>query len=652
MMIGGVINIDKEDLNALSVLNLYDEAADMRIYATTAIDTGASDDVYDTIGPAWYSHGAADFMFEDCIGFVDADGDGLMPGDDPDCVDFLRYGYIDVETGSKCNDNIDNDGNGDVDCNDSGCMYNPYYCDFDDVSDNSAPRITWLEIEEFSDGAFVDIDTDEPTNATLLFHRNDSYCSNVSDAIPIVDWKLSNTFLDDDYDFWHDFFVDQIYFGENSINYTIEETSTYYFKVKLCDKSGNCAVSACTSFTTNNVTEDFVVGFDLPPPESDITTYLGKVVVLFDLDGDGSFGDVIDSTNGILVNDTAGRNVNIRFTNLNATDTWSIDFIGADLLKALTLDITDTFIVNDTAGGDALVGMDSDKWVELAQRLGVDYIRIQIPVGLPAETDGQLIHCPDDVIDLSDSRCVELDMSDINCTFNTDSTVCYIPTSVGFSIFGVTEDTGDDNDPDDPTSPTGGGGATETFWETTYTVADEDFEAGYTRNLGIAERLRFYIEGEQHHVGVVDLDSASVTVNVSSETQQRILFINQYELFELNGDNYYDLSILLNDVFNNTANLTILPSSERIPEPFVKPEVIEVVEETQDIVESIEEDVEEEEDYSDETIPEMIIRKLSTISVIWLVILLILVGFGLAFILNVKHHHPDKENREDNNVNK
>jgi hypothetical protein len=243
-------------------------------------------------------------------------------------------------------------------------------------------------------------------------------------------------------------------------------------------------------------------------------------------------------------------------------------------------------------------------------------------------------------------------MSDINCTFNTDSTVCYIPTSVGFSIFGVTEDTGDDNDPDDPTSPTGGGGATETFWETTYTVADEDFEAGYTRNLGIAERLRFYIEGEQHHVGVVDLDSASVTVNVSSETQQRILFINQYELFELNGDNYYDLSILLNDVFNNTANLTILPSSERIPEPFVKPEVIEVVEETQDIVESIEEDVEEEEDYSDETIPEMIIRKLSTISVIWLVILLILVGFGLAFILNVKHHHPDKENREDNNVNK
>ena len=155
MVEGGAIAIDKADLISLSVLGLYDETADMRIYATTATESGTSANPYDTIGPAWYSHGAADFMFEDCMGFSDSDGDGLLPGDDPDCVDFFRYGYANIESGSQCNDNIDNDGNGDVDCNDTGCMYDPYFCDIDDVTDYTSPTITWFEVEEFSNGAFV-----------------------------------------------------------------------------------------------------------------------------------------------------------------------------------------------------------------------------------------------------------------------------------------------------------------------------------------------------------------------------------------------------------------------------------------------------------------------------------------------------------------
>jgi len=560
MIIGGVLAIDKEDLNSLSVLNLYDETADMRIYATTIVGNGSSAEPYDRIGPVWYSQGSADFMFEDCAGFIDMDGDGLLPDDDPDCADFLRYGYINLETGSQCNDNIDNDGNGNVDCDDAGCMYDSYFCSLADVTDYAAPTITWFETEEFNNGAFVGVDTDEPTNATLYFHKNNSYCSNnLTETIVIDDWKLSNAFDDDDYDFWHDFFVDQFYFDENSISYNIVNSSVYYFKLKLCDISGNCAMSACTNFTTTNQTTYYVIGFNLPPPESDITSYLGKVVVLFDLNGDGNFSDTIDSGTGIQVNDTAGRNVNIRFTNLNATDTWSVDFIGADLLSALTLNITDTFIVNDTAGGEALVGMDSDKWVELAQRLGVDYVRIEIPVGLPAGTDGQLIHCPDDVIDLTDASCVELDMTDINCTFNVASTVCYIPTSVGFSVFGVVEDDGSSGSGSSGGSgaDSSGGVSSTSFWNRTFNVSDIDFAAGYTKLLANTHRLKVYVDEDRHYVGVVAITSTTAVVNVSSVTQQEIFSAGEMHKFDVTEDNYYDISVLLNNIYNNSANLTI-----------------------------------------------------------------------------------------------
>lgn len=654
MVIGGVMAVDKEDLISLSVLDLYDETADMRIYATTAIENGSSDNTYDTIGPAWYSPGAADFMFEDCVGFVDADGDGLLPDDDPDCDDFLRYGYIDIETGSQCNDNIDNDGNGDIDCNDTGCMYDAYFCNIDDITDYSAPTITWFEVEEFNNGAFVGIDTNEPTNATLYFHKNDSYCSNVSNAIVINDSKLSNAFTDDDYDFWHDFFVDQFYFSENNISYTIEETSTYYFKLRMCDNSGNCAVSACTNFTTTNQTTDYVIGFELPPPESDITTYLGKVVVLFDLDGDGNFDDTIEGSNGILVNDTVGRDVNIRFTNLNATDTWSVDFIGADLLKALTLNISDTFIVNDTAEGDALVGMDSDKWVELAQRLGVDYVRIQIPVGLPAGTDGQLIHCPDNVTDLEDDDCVELDMTDINCTFNTNSTICYIPTSIGFSVFGVTEedDSSGGDDPGGDGGSSGGGGAGEpSLWNRTYTVDDAGFEAGYTRLLALDERIRVSINDEDHHVGIVAITSTTATINVSSTTQQQTLSVGNLYKFDVTDDDYYDISVLLNNIYNESANLTVKYLHELMPEPEEYTQTPGVIDgESEDLVDEglvDEQGQDKEQEQKEETIPQKIIRKLSTLSLFVVILILIFIALALAIIFSSwKKHHKDNPNNK------
>ncbi|RLG15174.1 MAG: hypothetical protein DRN71_02050, partial [Candidatus Nanohalarchaeota archaeon] len=435
MVNGGVIAISKEDIDKLKVLNLFDKTADMRIYATTANNTGSDANVSDTIGPAWYSPGAADFKFEDCMGFTDQDGDGLLPSDDPDCTNFFRKGYIDSETGLDCNDGIDNDGNGLADCNDTGCMYDQYYCPTV-VDDNTAPTITWLNKDVFTNGAFVGVNTDEPTNAELYFYKNDSYCANISKAIQINDSKNENNFELDDYTIWHNFPVDQFYFNNKEIDFNISTNSTYYYKLKVCDKSDNCALSACLSFTTKSNTSDFVIGFNLPPPSGNATDLLGQLHVKFDF-GTGNYSDSIENDKGLKINDTQGRDVNIKFTNPNSTNPWSIDLMGADMLKAQTLNISDSFIVNETSDNHTFVGMDKSKWKEMAQKLGVDYVMIEIPDGVSAGQNERLVHCPDNITTLDDPRCMDVDLNDVNCTFTENTTSCRIPTSIGFTVFGV-----------------------------------------------------------------------------------------------------------------------------------------------------------------------------------------------------------------------
>ena len=52
----------------------------------------------------------------ECSNFADDDGDGQVDCDDPDCV-----GHIDCGRENDCDDGQDNDGDGDIDCNDSDC---------------------------------------------------------------------------------------------------------------------------------------------------------------------------------------------------------------------------------------------------------------------------------------------------------------------------------------------------------------------------------------------------------------------------------------------------------------------------------------------------------------------------------------------------
>ncbi|MBI2630157.1 hypothetical protein HYW76_03570 [Candidatus Pacearchaeota archaeon] len=107
------------------------------------------------------------------------------------------------------------------------------------------------------------------------------------------------------------------------------------------------------------------------------------------------------------------------------------------------------------------------------------------------------------------------------------------------------------------TTASGGGGSASSFWTATYSPLDAQFATGYTQALGEASRIKVKISSEDHYVGVVDIAATSVTINVSSTPQQAVFNAGEEKKFDVDSDSYYDLSVKLNGIVNNRADITI-----------------------------------------------------------------------------------------------
>ncbi len=93
-------------------------------------------------------------------------------------------------------------------------------------------------------------------------------------------------------------------------------------------------------------------------------------------------------------------------------------------------------------------------------------------------------------------------------------------------------------------------------WVNTY-VEDSEELISLNKQLSNNERARLLISGEIHHVGVKSIGDSSVTVEVSSNPQEVTLDVGETRRFEISGDNYYDLSVTLNSIIGNKADLTM-----------------------------------------------------------------------------------------------
>jgi len=103
------------------------------------------------------------------------------------------------------------------------------------------------------------------------------------------------------------------------------------------------------------------------------------------------------------------------------------------------------------------------------------------------------------------------------------------------------------------------------FWTATYVVNDASLAGGYTKDIGKGSRMKINIGKEVHYVGIVELTETEAVVNVSSESQQKRMSIGEEWKVELTNDSYYDLSVKLDSISNNKANMTIIKIDEKIP---------------------------------------------------------------------------------------
>jgi len=165
----------------------------------------------------------------------------------------------------------------------------------------------------------------------------------------------------------------------------------------------------------------------------------------------------------------------------------------------------------------------------------------------------------------------------------------------------------------------------ESFWNLTINISQDNFFKGYSNKIGKGERFKVDINGEEHHIGVVNIDvkKEKVTINISSDTQQTVLSLGDTKKFDVNNDNYYDISVELLGIQDNKANLNIKSIYEEIPSE---------EQEEQEKNETKEEDVSEED-------------KDKNYLWIWIVAIVIIIA-GIGFYLFKKRKDFFKNNKK------
>ncbi len=576
---GGMVAVEKSDLERFPTL--YDSTKDIRVAVATANKTTNMSYPLDSAGggatEGWTSPEAIDFQIDDMFSYG---------ADSAKFEDVLRRCFTSFE---DCYNNIDDDEDGLVDCGDYDCKYLPN-CNETGVNavtfvDTSAPGVSGAKIEEYHDSALIMFDTTKPANGTLYFYENDSAC------------KTLNATIHDPGILWNDTVREfrtthriEIYndSGDVSLNYNLTNGTTYYYKLFVCDESGRCGQSKCSSFVTASNDEkcsycDFVTKIQAPDGWD----------VNYDLDQDGSYehvqGKMCGRDAGLRTNYTDGRSVDIL---LNKTDgSVYIEFINASLTKtglnSKTRNVTGNSFRNgtttDTAGATVgYVGMISETRDKIVNNLHPEVCKIRIE----GKFD-ELWHCDDG---LNASSCANR-TAEANLTETNDSGTGYRIWTIPFCEFSVWSGgrPGTSSSSDSTASgPGGGGGSGGAAGGKIYILTSEQFAEGYTKEVSVNDTFKFTIGNETHAVFVDALTAESVTITVSSESKQVTMKSGDEKKFELTDDNYYDLSVKLNriNVITNKAEFTIKAISEEIPEEKIPAGTGEVVGETERLPEA------------------------------------------------------------------
>ena len=603
---GPMIAIEKDDLTRFS--NLYDSTKDIRVYVATADAAHNITNPSDTVTASYATPGSIDFYIDNTFAYG---------SDTAKFEDILKKGFIQYE---DCFNTIDDDTDGDADCNDWDCEFSDK-CTNKGVnavgfSDTSSPLFIGVKIEEYSDSLLIMYDTNKPTNGTLYFYKNDSTCLNLNKTINDIGITSSNV---RNYKMWHSA---PLHNGADSLGYALTNNTKYFYKIKVCDTDGRCATSRCTNSSTVESVDkcgycNYVTRIKEPTGWN----------VSYDVNQDGTYehsqGQVCGPNAGMKTNYTDGRHVNIKLSKNDGTVYF--EFINATLTKTGLNDKVRTIsdsgdLIHNT--NDGYAGLSSETGDKIINNLHPEVCKIKIPA---SGTCNSLFHCNTTGGDCTDRTSDATLLDSTNCVWQ-------IP-NCEFSTYDEDISTSSGSSSSSSGGGGGGGGGGIGFWSKTLTVSNDDFIQGYTMKLKSKERLRILIannEGleESHYVGVISLTSSIATINVSSAPQQSILAIGDLRKFDVTSDGYYDLSVTLNNINTNAngtfAELTVKSIKEKVSKEAVGEDTLTDTGTTGEVVKETEENLSSDE------------RESKSKSYIWSIvalILIVLIGGVVYFIV-------------------
>lgn len=109
------------------------------------------------------------------------------------------------------------------------------------------------------------------------------------------------------------------------------------------------------------------------------------------------------------------------------------------------------------------------------------------------------------------------------------------------------------------------------------TIETSSFSGG---GLAVKEKVTFKLDEETHYIGIKELTSSSVKIEIASTPTEVDMNIGEEKKIDLDNDGYYDLLVIVNGIENNRADLTInyihevISTSEETGEPIENSEDI------------------------------------------------------------------------------
>ena len=113
-------------------------------------------------------------------------------------------------------------------------------------------------------------------------------------------------------------------------------------------------------------------------------------------------------------------------------------------------------------------------------------------------------------------------------------------------------------------SSSSGGGSSSSISKKIYSLTEEQFAEGFTRELEKDDGFKFEIDNEDHFATVEKVETDEVSFLVNSTPITFILKSGENKRVDVDDSGFYDIKITLESISGNKANVTIIKNNEKV----------------------------------------------------------------------------------------